>query len=96
MNLYRAIGSIGGLTMVSRVLGFAGRPDLARSLDHLKTDAIELGPHHTVAGNPMRFQTGRVDLRVDEAWRAAMPAQDRALVTRLTSTLRRRYGYRDA
>ena len=23
MNLYRAIGSIGGLTMVSRVLGFA-------------------------------------------------------------------------
>ncbi len=81
---------------VARVLRFAGRPDLTRSLAHLTVDSIQLGPHHTVAGNPMRFQTGRVELRVDEAWRAAMPARDRDLVTRLTSTLRRRYGYRDA
>ena len=81
---------------VARVLDFAGRPDLTRSLDHLRVDAIELGSHHTVAGNPMRFQTGQVELRVDEAWRTAMPARDRALVTRLTSPLRRRYGYRDA
>jgi len=80
---------------VARVLGFAGRPDLSRSLEHLEVDAIQLGAHHTVAGNPMRFQTGRVDLRVDEEWRAAMPARDRVLVTRLTAMLRGRYGYHD-
>jgi len=81
---------------VGSVLAFAGRPDLTCSLEHLSVNAIELGTHHTVAGNPMRFQTGRVELLVDEAWRTAMSVHDRAVVSRLTTTLRRRYGYRDA
>lgn len=76
------------------VLEFAGRPELAASLVHVGDASVDLGEHHTVAGNPMRFQTGTVSLRADEAWRDDMPARDRTLVSRLTAPLRRRYGYR--
>jgi len=48
---------------------------------------------HTVAGNPVRMQSGPLKLRVDDAWRAAMPAGDRRLVTLLTFPLLARYGY---
>ena len=55
----------------------------------------ELGPIHSVAGNPMRFQSGAVRLRVDSAWRSAMPAGRRRLVTLLTWPGRARHGYLD-
>jgi hypothetical protein len=55
----------------------------------------ELGPIHSVAGNPMRFQSGSVRLRVDSAWRTAMPAGRRRLVTFLTWPGRVRHGYLD-
>jgi hypothetical protein len=55
----------------------------------------ELGPIHSVAGNPMRFQTGAVRLRVDSAWRTAMPAGRRRLVALLTWPGRLRHGYLD-
>jgi len=48
---------------------------------------------HTVAGNPVRMRSGPLKLRVDDAWRAAMPAADRRLVTLLTFPLLARYGY---
>jgi hypothetical protein len=52
-----------------------------------------VGVQHTVAGNPVRMQSGPLKLRVDDAWRAAMPAGDRRLVTALTFPLLARYGY---
>jgi hypothetical protein len=47
-----------------------------------------------VSGNPMRFKTGRLDLRLDDAWRREMPHRQAALVTGLTWPLQRWYGYR--
>lgn len=55
--------------------------------------AIRLSPNHQVAGNPMRFRTGRVELRADEAWRTGLGAAHRRLVTGLTLPLLARYGY---
>jgi len=55
---------------------------------------MELGVHHTVAGNPMRFTVGTTPVRLDEAWRREMPAGRRRLVSAITAPLRRRYGYR--
>ncbi|MET8984418.1 sulfotransferase [Nonomuraea wenchangensis] len=55
-----------------------------------------LGPSHTVSGNPMRFQVGRVELRRDDSWATAMAAGDRRVVSLLTWPLRTRYGYRGA
>jgi hypothetical protein len=55
----------------------------------------DLGTSHSVAGNPMRFSDGAVRLRTDHAWRRAMPAGKRRLVTVLTWPGRLRYGYLD-
>jgi hypothetical protein len=41
----------------------------------------------------MRFTTGRLVMRRDEAWRAALPAGQRRLVTMLTAPLLTAYGY---
>jgi hypothetical protein len=62
-------------------------------LPFLPGDAVELRASHTVAGNPMRFRTGRLELRMDEEWRAGLAAGDRRRVTAVTWPLLLRYGY---
>jgi hypothetical protein len=68
--------------------------ELARVLGELETGPVDLsfvedgtvrlGPAHTVAGNPVRFDEGRVTLRLDDEWTRAMSSGDRAVVTGLT------------
>jgi sulfotransferase family protein len=53
----------------------------------------ELHASHTASGNPMRFTTGRLEIRRDERWRTAMPARQRRAVTALTLPLLAYYGY---
>lgn len=53
----------------------------------------ELGVHHTASGNPMRFTTGRITIKPDDAWRDAMPRTQQRAVTMLTLPLLARYGY---
>ena len=47
---------------------------------------------HSVAGNPVRFDSSR-SIERDREWESAMPALDRATVTALTAPLLYRYGY---
>jgi len=54
---------------------------------------VDLGCDHTVAGNPMRFHQGRLDLRLDQAWTTKLPERDRKVVTAITWPLQLRYGY---
>jgi len=54
---------------------------------------VKLGVNHTVAGNPMRFKTGPVELRTDNEWKARMADIDRRIVTMLTWPLLMKYGY---
>jgi hypothetical protein len=44
----------------------------------------DVGTHHTVSGNRVRFHKGPLDLRVDDEWKAAMPLRDRTIVTLMT------------
>ena len=104
--LYRLLGWLGVPLMVVRyedlmsrpeqtlreVLGFAGITDPEVLPVH--EDEVVLTPGHTVAGNPMRFQTGPVPLASDDTWRREMPRRDALLVGALTWFGRRRYGYR--
>ncbi len=76
-----------------RILEPTGLPRPPGWDDFLTPDGAELGPSHSVAGNPMRFRTGTIPLRRDEAWRAALPARDRRLVTTFTAPLLAAYGY---
>jgi hypothetical protein len=48
---------------------------------------------HTVSGNPVRFQSGPVKLRLDGEWRDKMKGSDRRLVTAMTAPLLLKYGY---
>ena len=80
-----------------RAATFAGVPagDLTLPFLHARGDEryAELTPAHTASGNPMRFTTGRLAIRDDDRWRAAMPDGPRRTVTALTLPLLRRYGY---
>jgi hypothetical protein len=73
------------------IAGFAGLD--VGGLAFLSGDDVELSANHTAAGNPMRFQTGRVRLRRDDSWRTGLGPADRRLVTALTLPLLRRHGY---
>lgn len=71
--------------------GFAGLDiDLDRILE---PGGIRLGEQHTVSGNPMRFETGRVPLELDSEWVQATPWWRRIVVHLLTFPIMHRYEY---
>jgi hypothetical protein len=76
---------------LQRIAGFSGQP--APDLSFLLGDVADLVASHTVSGNPSRFQTGSVPIRLDEAWRSSLPSSSRRVVTALTSPSLVRYGY---
>ena len=82
---------------LATVASFAGLPLGGTPLRFIGTEATggwaELGTSHSASGNPMRFSTGRIPIRTDDEWRAAMPRAQRRKVTALTFPLLRRYGY---
>lgn len=47
--------------------------------------SVDLATGHGISGNPMRERNGSTTLRVDDEWRARMPALRKALVTAITS-----------
>lgn len=55
---------------------------------------VRLEPAHTVSGNPGRFDTGEVEIRVDQRWRTGLPGSERWAVTALAWPWLARYGYR--
>ena len=77
------------LTRILEMVGEGGA-----DLPFVSGRAVELGVSHTVAGNPNRFKTGGIELRLDDEWKGKMRIRDRALVTLLTFPLLKRYGYR--
>jgi hypothetical protein len=85
-------------SVLREVAAFAGVPVSDEPLRFLSGDGVghhaDLGAAaHTVSGNRVRFLSGRVPIRRDDAWQAAMPAGRRRTVTALTLPLLGRYGY---
>jgi Sulfotransferase domain len=76
-----------------RVLAHAGRPAADGELGFVGDGWIELDTSHALAGNPMRFERGRVPLRLDEEWRGKLPRRQRLLTVGSTWPLLLRYGY---
>lgn len=80
--------------VASKLLGFAGVDVPEDGMPFLDDDGAWLQqPAHTVSGNPIRFQTGRLDFRHDDAWRRQFPVAQQRLVTAVTAASLRRYGY---
>ena len=64
-------------------------------LPFLDDRRVELGPNHNLAGNPNRFRSGAVEIRLDDAWRRDLPVRERALAVALTWPILLRHGYLD-
>jgi hypothetical protein len=75
------------------LLEFAGLPVTDGTLAAAGRDWVELGVSHQVAGNPMRYQVGRIPIRADDSWRQALPVRQRRLVTALTAPVALLMGY---
>jgi hypothetical protein len=54
---------------------------------------VELHTQHSLGGNPVKFSTGKVEIRSDDEWRTKLSAGRRRVVTAATFPLLRRYGY---
>jgi hypothetical protein len=78
---------------LGRALTLLGEPTASGQLDRLMEDAVALKPTHSVSGNPMRFRTDTVPIKLDDQWRRDMPRRDRLIVTFLAWPLLRAYGY---
>ena len=54
---------------------------------------VLLGINHSVCGNPSRYKTGLVELRLDDEWRSHQRLVDRFVTTAVSLPLLSRYGY---
>jgi Sulfotransferase domain len=54
---------------------------------------VRLTTTHCVAGNPMRFEHGRMSVRMDDEWTSGLSGRDRLTVTGLTLPLLIQFGY---
>ncbi len=79
---------------IATILRWVGVEASDRDMPFVSEAEVTLGPSHTVDGNPVRFATGLVPLRPDEAWRRHLPPVDRTIVTATTLPGLLRYGYR--
>jgi hypothetical protein len=78
---------------MGRILADAAVGASPDALGFIEGDAVVLEPTHTVAGNPMRFRQGRVELRRDDRWRDELDPTSQRTVRWLTWPMLRAYGY---
>ncbi|HET7518449.1 MAG TPA: sulfotransferase [Actinomycetes bacterium] len=78
---------------LTRVLAHAGRAPAGGELGFVGDGWVDLAPSHALAGNPMRFRSGRLPLRVDEEWRGQLRRRHRLLTSVSTWPLLLVYGY---
>jgi hypothetical protein len=75
---------------IARSVGLRADRD---ALAFLTDSSVRLDSDHSVAGNPMRFRTGTLHLRADDAWRSELDVGSRRIVTAVTAPLLARHGY---
>jgi hypothetical protein len=78
---------------IERIAAYAGEEFQEKDFAFLRGEAVDLGTHHTVSGNPMRFDQGPIQLALDEAWKTQLKPLHRRLVSIFTSPLLLCYGY---
>ena len=74
-----------------RICELVGETD--RRLPFVDEHTVDLGLNHTIAGNPSRFTTGRVELRDTREWRTKQDVWSRWIATAVALPFLRRYGY---
>jgi hypothetical protein len=77
---------------IYRLAEFSG--ETVSQLPFASHNTVLLQPLHGVSGNSVRFQTGTVELKLDEQWKSEMAMRHKMIVTALTSLMLPKYGYR--
>jgi sulfotransferase family protein len=74
-----------------RIAHIVGEDDVR--LPSMTAGEVHLGGSHTLTGNPSRFESGPVRLRLDDEWRSRLTRTDRIVVTLLAMPGLLRFGY---
>jgi hypothetical protein len=77
--------------VVQAILSFVG--EQRRPLEFIREGSVTLKRLHTTTGNPIRFNTGTIGLRLDDEWETRMTPAEKALINAITWPWLRRYGY---
>ncbi|NIR46560.1 MAG: sulfotransferase [Gemmatimonadetes bacterium] len=77
---------------VRKVAGLLGRGE--ENLDFIGEDGVRLRGNHTVSGNPVRFKTGAIALKLDSEWKEKSPRWQKLFVDFVTFPVQKLYGYR--
>ena len=78
---------------IERMAALVGEKIDDKSFDFLNGRQVDLGVHHTISGNPMRFKRGAIELALDDEWRSRLSPLHRRMVSLFTFPLLVRYGY---
>lgn len=78
---------------IREVLSFLGAPENTDLSQFIGPQGVNLGVNHTIAGNPMRHQSGWIPLRPDNSWRNKMSKSRQIAIASMTYPLIRKYGY---
>jgi hypothetical protein len=62
-------------------------------VDHIDIDNIPPKKHHTISGNPVRFDQGPIKIKPDTEWIEKLPSKDKALVSLISLPLLLQYNY---
>jgi hypothetical protein len=68
-----------------RLVALSGQPTDDQSFAFIEGQHVHLRLSHGVAGNPMRFREGRVEVQPDDAWRLQPRRRDRLVVTAIAA-----------
>jgi hypothetical protein len=79
--------------VIAAAVRHAGAELPGEALGFIDDGRVDMRPSHAVAGNPMRFKTGQLELRLDEEWKRALTPGNRLVVSALSWPLLLRYGY---
>ena len=78
---------------IREILSFLGVAEDSDLSHFLGPDGVKLGVNHTIAGNPMRHESGWIPLRPDESWREKMPKNKQLAIAAMTLPLLKKYEY---
>ena len=78
---------------IERIAAHLGEAVREEHFAFLNGRGVDLGVHHTVSGNPMRFDRGTIPLRIDDEWRRRLKPRHKRLIAFFTFPLLLRYGY---
>lgn len=78
---------------IREILDLAGADTNTDLSNFIGPEGVKLGVNHTIAGNPMRHQSGWIPLRPDDSWREKMTKPKQLAIATMTIPLIRKYGY---